>query len=124
RLDLPRISAVESTGLSYFINELRPNEIMVLTDSDAWSYRRKRTSGQYRYTAMEMAEIAHRAGASAILSSSAIEGARVPILVVEDTRKALWQAAMLARERFTNTVVGITGTVGKSSTKDVLSLLL
>src|SRR5699024_8698839 len=59
RLDLPRISAVESTGLSYFINELRPNEIMVLTDSDAWSYRRKRTSGQYRYTAMEMAEIAH-----------------------------------------------------------------
>ncbi|MFR6031878.1 MAG: Mur ligase family protein [Bacilli bacterium] len=47
----------------------------------------------------------------------------VPVLVVNDTLKALQRIAKLHRLRFENPVVGITGSCGKTSTKEMLAKL-
>ena len=47
-----------------------------------------------------------------------------PLLVVEDTDKALMDLARAARERTDATFIGVTGSVGKTGTKDALKTLL
>ena len=47
-----------------------------------------------------------------------------PLVVVADTEVALGQLGAAARDRFAGTVVGITGSVGKTSTKDLLAAAL
>ena len=47
-----------------------------------------------------------------------------PLVVVTDTEVALGQLGAAARDRFAGTVVGITGSVGKTSTKDLLAAAL
>ncbi len=64
-------------------------------------------------------------GASAVVVSRAIEG--VPTaqqLVVNDTTRALEQLGAFARARFAGKVVGVTGSVGKTSSKEALRLAL
>ena len=53
-----------------------------------------------------------------------LEGLAVPLVVVADTEVALRQLGAAARDRFAGTVVGITGSVGKTSTKDLLAAAL
>lgn len=48
----------------------------------------------------------------------------VPSIVVKSTRKALLDLARYFRMKFDITVVGITGSVGKTSTKDMIALAL
>lgn len=48
----------------------------------------------------------------------------VPLVVVADTGPALRQLGVAARARFGGPVVGITGSVGKTSTKDLLAAAL
>lgn len=47
-----------------------------------------------------------------------------PAIVVEDTRKALGDMAREVRKRLNMTVVGITGSVGKSTTKEMIAAVL
>lgn len=64
------------------------------------------------------------AGAAAALVSRPRPGAGLAQLVVGDTLRA-WQAiAREHRRRFAGPVVGISGSAGKTSTKDLLALLL
>jgi UDP-N-acetylmuramoyl-tripeptide--D-alanyl-D-alanine ligase len=58
------------------------------------------------------------AGAAAYLTQEAPEGATA--VVVEDTATALMNLGVLARSRIADGVVGITGSVGKTTTKDLL----
>ena len=48
----------------------------------------------------------------------------IPVVVVDDTAPALGALATAARQRHTGRVVGITGSVGKTSTKDLLAAAL
>lgn len=64
------------------------------------------------------------AGASAALVSRPIEGVALPQLVVADTLKAFQAVARAHRQAFRGKVVGISGSAGKTSTKDLLALLL
>ena len=50
--------------------------------------------------------------------------ADVPQLVVTDTGKALLQLAGWYRRRFRLPVVGLTGSVGKTTTKEFIALVL
>lgn len=61
-------------------------------------------------------------GALAVVVSTPIEGA--PCIEVPDTLAALQAIARLSREKFPGPVVGVTGSVGKTTTKDMLALAL
>jgi len=61
-------------------------------------------------------------GASAVLCTRC--NGEYPAIVVEDTRLALGQIARGERERIGMKVVGITGSVGKSTTKEMVSAVL
>ncbi len=62
------------------------------------------------------------AGAAACLTTREVPGATA--VVVDDTTSALAALAEVARDRLPERVVGITGSVGKTSTKDLLAPVL
>lgn len=62
------------------------------------------------------------AGAAAVLTSG--PAAAVPHVVVDDTTVALQRLGAHARSRLPDAVVGITGSVGKTTTKDLLAQVL
>ncbi|QYG93593.1 UDP-N-acetylmuramoyl-tripeptide--D-alanyl-D-alanine ligase [Iamia sp. SCSIO 61187] len=64
------------------------------------------------------------AGAVAVVASRPVGDVGVPVLLVPDTAAALLAIGRLARSRLPDRVVGITGSVGKTSTKDMLASLL
>lgn len=70
-------------------------------------------------------EHAVAAGASAYLTSQGATAAGAPAVAVDDTLTALGDLARKARRRLAGVpVVGITGSVGKTTTKDLLAAVL
>ena len=67
---------------------------------------------------------AHAAGASAALVARPDEALPLPQLVVADPLKAFQLIAREHRRRFSGPVIGISGSAGKTSTKNLLALLL
>lgn len=61
-------------------------------------------------------------GAAAVLCTRPCPG--VPAIVVEDTRIALGKIAQAERQRIGMKVVGVTGSVGKSTTKEMIACVL
>lgn len=70
------------------------------------------------------AEKALQQGASAILVSQLMPALSCPQVVVENTLKALEKMADFARARSLATIIAITGSVGKTSTKEILAHVL
>jgi UDP-N-acetylmuramoyl-tripeptide--D-alanyl-D-alanine ligase len=64
---------------------------------------------------------AFAAGAAAALVSKPVDG---PYVLVADVPKALTDLAIEARRRMSGTVLGVTGSVGKTSTKEALYVAL
>lgn len=70
----------------------------------------------------EFAANAEAAGAVAMIVPHRIDGVRVPQLVVKDTLlDGLWTLARAARARFNGPVIGLTGSAGKTSTKEFIA---
>jgi UDP-N-acetylmuramoyl-tripeptide--D-alanyl-D-alanine ligase len=70
----------------------------------------------------EFAANAEKAGAVAMIVPHPIDGVSVPQLVVKDTlMDGLWTLARAARARFNGPVIGLTGSAGKTSTKEFLA---
>ncbi len=67
---------------------------------------------------------AQQGGAVAALTSRAVAGTTLPQLVTTDPLAAFQRIVREHRREFSGTVVGVTGSVGKTSTKDLLALLL
>lgn len=63
-------------------------------------------------------------GAVAVIVSRQIDEIDVPQFVVTDTLKAYQQIARWWRDRFTIPVIGITGSVGKTTTKELMAAVL
>jgi UDP-N-acetylmuramoyl-tripeptide--D-alanyl-D-alanine ligase len=63
-------------------------------------------------------------GASAVVVERAIDAAGADVLVVSDTLLALQDLARWARGQWGGTVVGVTGSAGKTTTKDAIAHLL
>jgi len=63
-------------------------------------------------------------GATAVVVSEDLEAIGVPVLRVADTTVAYGQIARLWRDRFDIPVVGVTGSVGKTTTKEMLAAVL
>ncbi len=66
-------------------------------------------------------EQALAAGAAAVIAERTVEG---PVLAVPDSQAALRRLAAWAREQWQGEVVGVTGSAGKTSTKDAIAALL
>ncbi len=62
-------------------------------------------------------------GAAAVVAEHAA-GAAGPVLVVRDSLKALQAVAARAREMWAGVVIGVTGSAGKTTTKDVIAEML
>ncbi len=70
----------------------------------------------------EFAVNAEKAGAVAMIVPHRIDGVRVPQLIVKDTLiDGLWTLARAARARFNGPVIGLTGSAGKTSTKEFIA---
>src|SRR5439155_18546560 len=70
----------------------------------------------------EFADKAEAAGAVAMIVPHRIDGVSVPQLIVKDPLiDGLWRLARAARARFKGPVIGLTGSAGKTSTKEFLA---
>lgn len=70
----------------------------------------------------EFADKAEASGAVAMIVPHEIAGVRIPQIVVKDTLiDGLWGLARAARARFHGPVIGLTGSAGKTSTKEFLA---
>jgi UDP-N-acetylmuramoyl-tripeptide--D-alanyl-D-alanine ligase len=70
----------------------------------------------------EFAANAQAAGAAAMIVPHEISGIAVPQLVVKDTLiDGLWTLARVARARYRGPVIGLTGSAGKTSTKEFIA---
>jgi len=65
-----------------------------------------------------------RNGAAACLSEDVISGLSVPVIVVGNTLKALGDLATEVRSRFSGPVAAVTGSSGKTTTKEMLAAIL
>lgn len=63
-------------------------------------------------------------GAAAAVVSREVEGARGPLVRVPDTMKALVELGVAARRRSQARIASVTGSVGKTGTKDALRAML
>jgi UDP-N-acetylmuramoyl-tripeptide--D-alanyl-D-alanine ligase len=63
-------------------------------------------------------------GAAACLSEEMIGGLLVPVIKVPDTLRALGDLAAAVRRQFAEPVIGITGTSGKTTCKEMLAAIL
>ena len=70
----------------------------------------------------DFVEAAFKAKASAALVSRAVPGAKGPLLTVADTQRGLEDLAVAARARSSAKILGITGSAGKTTTKEILRL--
>ncbi len=106
--------AVPATGLGPLLADtrrLRPGEVFV-------ALRTTKRDGH------DFLETARAAGAAAAIVAKANENVKLPQLVVADPAVA-WRAIAAAnRRRFPGPVIGVTGSVGKTSTKELLRAIM
>ena len=123
---IPSAKAVQRLRAHVRNGERLPAEIDVITDT------RVLTRGQTylalrgeRFDGHAFIGDALLGGASAtIVADAAAVPPDAPALIVEDTLAALMELAALAREGFAGTVIAITGSAGKTTTKDFIAQLL
>lgn len=77
-----------------------------------------------RFDGHDFIETAFEKGAYAALSEKPVENTSRPVIMVKDTHSALLHLAQSYRMLFSIPVVGVTGSVGKTSTKDAISAVL
>lgn len=78
-----------------------------------------------RFDGHDFAEEAIRKGACAVLVSRPVDGAKnIPVVLVSDTLKSLGDMALHWRQQFALPLAAITGSNGKTSTKEMIASVL
>lgn len=112
------------TDATFRLDRVHQDALIYIMDDETWSSKRRRLGRQNGLTPLKVTEVAASKGAMVAVSKSQIAGSPIPVLVVDNVREALFKLARFARARYSHPVVGITGTVGKSSTTRLLSSVL
>lgn len=99
----------QATGISIDTRSLKPGDLFIAIKGD------KMDGHQFVAEALQK-------GAAAAVVSQVPPNASGPLLVVGDTLKAMQDLGMAARFRSHATVIGITGSVGKTGTKEMLAV--
>ncbi len=105
----PEFASRSFTGVSYDTRELQPGQLFVAIAGE------KRDGHDFAHTAME-------AGAAAVLGQRFLED--IPMVVAENSVRALGDIARAYRNRLQTKVIGITGSVGKTTTKEMIAAIL
>jgi len=100
------------TGLQYDSRILKPGEVFFAIQSP--------TGDGHDY----LAQAAAAGAAAAVVSRPAESAAGCPLVVVDDTRAALLRFAAWKTGRWPGTIVGITGSSGKTTTKEFTAEIL
>lgn len=103
------VGAFQATGVSIDTRSLQKGELFV-------ALRGENMDG-HAYLAG-----AREKGAAAAVVDHEVKDAGLPLVIVKDTHRALEGLGNVARERFKGTVVGLTGSVGKTGTKEMLKI--
>ncbi|HET8596635.1 MAG TPA: bifunctional UDP-N-acetylmuramoyl-L-alanyl-D-glutamate--2,6-diaminopimelate ligase MurE/UDP-N-acetylmuramoyl-tripeptide--D-alanyl-D-alanine ligase MurF [Castellaniella sp.] len=77
-----------------------------------------------RFDGHDYLDAAAQAGARAAIVSAPVAGARIPQIVLGDTRQALIRIATVWRRQFGIPVIAVTGSNGKTTTKEMISAIL
>lgn len=104
-------ASVELSGISTDSRTLQPGDLFVPLRGE-------------NYDGHDYLTQAIQRGAAACLSEEMVGGLLVPIIKVNDTLKALGDLAGHVRRKFPGPVVGITGTSGKTTCKEMLASIL
>ena len=93
--------------------DLRPGELFFALQGD-------------RFDAHEFARVAAEKGAAALVLTKEVAGipSGTPVLIVSDTLKALQVLARYNRSKRNLPVIGVTGSNGKTTTKDMIASVL
>lgn len=104
-------ASVELQGISTDSRTIQPGELFIPLRGENFD------GHAYMNQAIER-------GAVACLSEDVIGGLLVPVVKVNDTLKALGDLAAAVRRKFSGPVIGITGTSGKTTSKEMLGSIL
>ncbi|MDH4024757.1 MAG: UDP-N-acetylmuramoyl-tripeptide--D-alanyl-D-alanine ligase [Desulfuromonadales bacterium] len=104
-------ASVELQGFSTDSRSLQPGELFIPLRGDNFD------GHDYMNQAIQN-------GAAACLSEEMIGGLLVPVIKVNNTLRALGDLAAAMRRQFAGPVVGITGTSGKTTCKEMLAAIL
>ena len=111
----PRGEPGDVTGISIDSRTVEPGDFFIAVKGDS-------------FDGHDFVDAALEAGASAALvSASSADRLNVPkggLVLVEDSYRGLYDLARAARERATGKMIAITGSVGKTSTKETFRLIL
>lgn len=107
-----------ATGVCYYAHQVVEGDLVFTVDPSKWGVKYKDTTNKISKLFASGAVVVITDKLDSNLSS------KFPILLVKNTRKALDDLGIAARDRFNGKVICVTGSVGKSSTKEGLRHVL
>jgi UDP-N-acetylmuramoyl-tripeptide--D-alanyl-D-alanine ligase len=118
-----------ATGVAIARNHLKPGDIFVCMDAATWHRAEATANPETAKESWDTAQdlgLLKAAGASAAIVQRDIDEPpkNFPILRVDDAAQAILNLAAAARARFKGKVIGVTGTVGKTTTREMLKHVL
>jgi len=103
--------ATQSLGISHDTRTLKEGEVYIAIRGD-------------NHDGHDFVEQAIVNGAAGVIVECEFPSIGKPQLVVPDTRVALWQIAAGVRASWSGTVIGVTGSAGKTTVKDMIASVL
>jgi UDP-N-acetylmuramoyl-tripeptide--D-alanyl-D-alanine ligase len=104
-------ASVEFQGISTDSRTLQPGELFIPLRGE-------------KYDGHDYLTQAIQRGAAGCISEEMLGGMLVPVIKVNDTLKALGDLAAAVRRKFSGPVIGITGTSGKTTCKEMMAVIL
>lgn len=104
-------ASVEFQGISTDSRTLQPGELFIPLRGE-------------KYDGHDYLTQAIQRGAAGCISEEMLGGMLVPVIKVNDTLKALGDLAAAVRRKFSGPVIGITGTSGKTTCKEMMAAIL